>query len=179
MNEQDEKDGAADCDAAIEKAVIDARAQAAGETPPANLAGQGAPLGLDAGGSGAPPVGTLDPSVVARTLGKLARMGERIAVRGLYRLGLRASGGDRAFAEGIAAEWAWSNDDWQDVDALTVEVVRMYSIGSIVRPDLALAVAAGGHLVGYVTLHKSLLKRAATAAKEANDAEKRVNAGQA
>lgn len=179
MNEQAGQGGAADFDAAIETAVNAARAQAAGDPPAANVAGQGAPAGVDAGSSGAANVGALDPSVMARTLGKLARMGERIAVRGLYRLGLRASGGDSDFAEGIAAEWAWSTEDWQDVDALTVEVVRMYSLGNIVRPDLALAVAVGGHLVGYVTLHQSLVKRAATAAKEAKDAEKRVNAGQA
>lgn len=162
MNEPNRQSDAHDFDAAIASAVNAARADAAGDAP-----APGAPLGVDGGGEGVAPVGALDPSVVARTIGKLARMGERIAVRGLYRLGLRASGGDREFAEGIAAEWAWSTEDWSDIDCLTVEVVRMYSLGNIVRPDIALAVAVGGHLIGYTTLHQSLVKRAAQAAKDA------------
>ena len=154
----------------VAKAVRLAVADTETAYPAADVEATGEALAGEPGANAGAKVQSLvDPAVVAKTLGTLARMVERFAARGLSQVAFRASGGDRQFAQSVADEWQWSNEDWTGVDDLLAQVVRQWALQDYVRPDVALLVATGGHLVGYLTLSQRLAKVAAETEKLAKD----------
>jgi hypothetical protein len=157
------------------KAIQEAITQAAFDAEKEAAAGANPPAGVPVGTGQSAPVGAINPAAVARTLGKLGRLFERSAVKGIYRLAMRASGGDSEFSEGIAADWAWTDGDWDDVDILLAAVVEQYNLQALVRPDIALGLMAVTHAGGYFVLHASLTKRA----KELADAKAKPQAAPA
>lgn len=170
MNDQARKDPPTDASDGIAQAVQRAAADTAAAFPDIDAVAAGEALaGQPGANAGLPRQPLVDPAVVARTIGTVARMVERFAARGLSQVAFRASGGDRQFAQSVADEWQWSNDDWADVDNLLAQVVRQWALQDYVRPDVALLVATGGHLVGYLTLGQRLAKVAAETEKQAKD----------
>ena len=99
-------------------------------------------------------------------------MAERSGQRSLYAAALKASSGDRDFAAGIAAEWAWSPYDLASVQELLQQTVELYALQSFIRPDIALLLAVGTHAGGLLMLKASLRKRAAESAPAKPPAQK-------
>jgi translation elongation factor EF-Ts len=83
--------------------------------------------------------------------------------RNLYAAALQASGGDREWAAGIVASWAWSEEDLDDVAALVRETLELYQAAHMMRPDLLLGIAVLTHAGGYIATMTSLRQRAAEA----------------
>jgi hypothetical protein len=84
---------------------------------------------------------------------------ERAGCRRLYGSALVASKGDKQFASGIVSDWAWSDDDWHEIDGLLGEVVALYGAQQYVRPDVALALASAVHVAGYMVTLQQVRKQ--------------------
>ena len=168
MNDDTRKAGSADGGERIAQAVNLAFAETESKFPAVEPVAAGeAMAGAPSAGGGPPRAPLVDPAVVAKTFGSLLRLVERGASRGLERHALRASGGDKVFAEALVSDWRWTDEDWHDVDGLLAQVVSQYALQDFVRPDVALLVASAGHVVGYATLSQRLAKYAASAKKSA------------
>lgn len=177
MNDDPRKAVPSDAGERIAEAIKFSAAETESKFPATNpVATREALAGAPSAGGAAPRAPLVDPAVVAKTFGSLLRLVERGASRGLERHALRASGGDKVFAEALVSDWRWTDEDWHDVDGLLAQVVSQYALQDFVRPDVALLVAAAGHVVGYATLSQRLAKYAASAKKSAEPAAEKSEA---
>lgn len=128
------------------------------------------------GAAHTPNVGTTDPGLsvgqagtavsaaaLAETAATLLRMVDRAAGRSLYNEALRATGGDRRFADELASRFAWSDAELTEVSGLVRQVAEMYSLTGAMRPDVILLLACGMHAAGFLTLKAQIKERAAKA----------------
>lgn len=129
------------------------------ETPAADATGQaggpGPAPGVDAGQAAA----IVDPFLARKICESALRLMDRVGCRIIGNAAFKSSGGDKAYAETIARECAWTEESLKETAELAYLMFKEHSQDKHLTPTKAFFASYGMHLAGQAVAYLGCRER--------------------